>query len=96
MARGDSGRIVIEVEPEAKRQLYAALDLAGSTLKEWFIKRASDFYAETTQPPLFNLTDLPVGKARHQEINGSSTSSVKSTARKNRIHRKRARSRLAT
>jgi hypothetical protein len=91
MARGDSGRIVIEVEPEAKWQLYAALDLAGSTLKEWFIKRAADFCAETTQPSLFKLTDLPAGKARHQEMNGSSASPVKLIARKNRIHRKRAR-----
>jgi hypothetical protein len=54
MARGDSGRIVIEMEPEAKRQLYAALALTGSTLKDWFIKRAAEFCAEATQPSLFS------------------------------------------
>ena len=40
MARGESGRIVIEVEPEVKRRLYAALALSGSTLKHWFLKNA--------------------------------------------------------
>lgn len=50
MARGDSGRIVIEVGTETKRQPYAALDSAGSTLKEWFVKRAADFCPERTQP----------------------------------------------
>jgi hypothetical protein len=40
MARGESGRIVIEVEPEVKRRLYAALALSGSTLKDWFLKNA--------------------------------------------------------
>jgi len=55
MARGDSGRIVIEIEPEAKKQLYSALALAGSTLKDWFLKRASDFCADAVQPSLFSL-----------------------------------------
>jgi hypothetical protein len=68
MARGDSGRIVIEVEPETKRQLYAALDLTGSTLKEWFVKRAADFSAETTQPSLFKLTNHSPEKARDQQM----------------------------
>lgn len=40
MARGESGRIVIEVEPEVKRRLYAALALSGSTLKHWFLENA--------------------------------------------------------
>lgn len=53
MARGESGRIVIEVEPEVKRRLYSALALSGSTLKDWFIRAASDFCAETVQPSLF-------------------------------------------
>jgi hypothetical protein len=56
MARGKSGRIVIEVEPEVKQRLYAALALSGSTLKDWFIKTASDYCAETVQPTLFRST----------------------------------------
>lgn len=38
MARGDSGRVVIELEPELKRQLYSILAIQGLTLKEWFIR----------------------------------------------------------
>jgi len=55
MARGESGRIVIEVDPEQKRRLYAALALSGSTLKDWFIKNASDYCEVSNQPSLFNL-----------------------------------------
>ena len=40
MARGESGRIVIEVSPELKRQLYSALAIEGQTLKDWFIEAA--------------------------------------------------------
>lgn len=38
MARGISGRVVIELEPELKRQLYSILAVQGLTLKEWFIR----------------------------------------------------------
>jgi hypothetical protein len=56
MGRGESGRIVIEVEPEMKRRLYSALALTGSTLKDWFVKAAADFCVEALQPSLFNST----------------------------------------
>ncbi len=56
MPRGESGRIVIEIEPEMKRRLYAALALSGSTLKDWFIKNAANFCDESTQPSLFGTT----------------------------------------
>lgn len=43
MAIGTSGRIVIEVEPELKRQIYDALEQEGLTLKEWFLGNARQF-----------------------------------------------------
>lgn len=43
MSRGASGRIVLEVDPEAKRELYAALAREGLTLKAWFLKQAQDY-----------------------------------------------------
>jgi hypothetical protein len=43
MSVGASGRIVIEVEPELKRQLYEALEREGLTLKEWFLRNARGF-----------------------------------------------------
>ena len=43
MSTGDSGRIVIEVEPTLKRRLYSALAMESSTLKDWFILCAESY-----------------------------------------------------
>jgi DNA (cytosine-5)-methyltransferase 1 len=48
---GNSGRIVIDIEPELKRRLYAALSLSGSTLKEWFRKSAAMYCDEASGLP---------------------------------------------
>jgi hypothetical protein len=56
MPKGVSGRIVIEVEQNLKRQLYMAL--AGddnSTLKDWFVKAATNYIAEREQPRIPDL-----------------------------------------
>ena len=95
MARGDSGRIVIEVDPETKRQLYAALDLTGSTLKDWFVKRASDFCDETNQPSLFHPSDLAPSRARRDVTTRPNLQTAESLARKKRNHGKRSRSPMA-
>jgi len=47
---GNSGRIVIEIEPDLKRRLYAALSLSGSTMKDWFRKSAAAYCEEQKQP----------------------------------------------
>ena len=52
MAKGDSGRIVIEVDPELKRELYAILARDRSTLKDWFVQRANNYVASSVQPSL--------------------------------------------
>ena len=49
-----SGRVVIEIDPEQKRELYSALALAGSTLKDWFVRSAAEYCAESRQPNLFD------------------------------------------
>ncbi len=49
MSIGSSGRIVIEVEPSAKRELYAALARDGLTLKDWFLKSAESYLAQGHQ-----------------------------------------------
>ncbi len=43
MSIGNSGRIVIEIDPEFKQDLYAALEKEGMNLKQWFIKNAKDY-----------------------------------------------------
>lgn len=51
MSIGSSGRIVIEVEPNLKRELYAVLSMDGKTLKDWFVTQAESF-VESRQLPL--------------------------------------------
>ena len=41
MAVGKSNRIVVEVEPEFKAMVYAALKARGQTFKEWFTEQAA-------------------------------------------------------
>jgi DNA (cytosine-5)-methyltransferase 1 len=47
---GQSGRIIIDVEPELKRRFYSALSLGGITAKDWFIKAAAEYCEEKRQP----------------------------------------------
>lgn len=49
MAIGQSGRLVIEIDPELKRDLYAALEREGLTLREWFLKRAQHYLSDSSQ-----------------------------------------------
>jgi hypothetical protein len=52
--KAGSARIVIEVDPDLKRQLYSALAIENSTLKEWFVGAAQQYIAERRQPRLPN------------------------------------------
>lgn len=53
MAIGESGRIVLEVEPELKRKLYSVLALENRSLKDWFIALATQHIEAQQQPSLF-------------------------------------------
>jgi len=54
MPRGDSGRIVLEIDPGEKRKLYELLDTQGVTLKQWFLGQARNYVRETLEPTLFS------------------------------------------
>lgn len=56
MSKGESGRVVIEVEPALKRRLYSALAIENSTLKQWFINSAQQYVVEHEQPSLPEAT----------------------------------------
>ena len=56
MPIGDSGRIVLEVEPLLKRRLYSQLALEHMTLKDWFIAQAEQYVQAQQQPGLFGTT----------------------------------------
>jgi hypothetical protein len=54
MAKGTSGRIVVEIEPTLKRRLYSSLAMENLTLKQWFILEAEKYLQrqnETQQKP---------------------------------------------
>jgi hypothetical protein len=54
MAIGESGRIVIEVDPDFKKKLRRALALKETTLKDWFVKQAEEFVENSQQLKMFD------------------------------------------
>ena len=63
MARGESGRIVLEIDPAEKQELYNAVTRDGMTLKDWFLRRATEYLRERGQGQLFEagaLAETPV------------------------------------
>lgn len=53
VARGNSGRIVLEIEPSIKKELYDAIDKDGLTLRKWFLIEANRYLQERLQLRLF-------------------------------------------
>jgi hypothetical protein len=68
MARGQSGRIVIEVDPALKLELYAALARSNSTLKNWFVGKATRFCETQSQPDLFSSQQDKTGPTNALEV----------------------------
>ena len=52
MPVGNSGRIVIEIDPELKHELYSALTEQGLNLKQWFLGNAKIYLDQRVQPNL--------------------------------------------
>jgi len=61
-----SGRIVIEVEQNLKRELHSALLRDGITLKEWFVAQVTHFLADHQQLHL-TLDDVPQPLSRPKQ-----------------------------
>jgi hypothetical protein len=51
--------MVVELEPELKRRLYAALAVDGVTFKQWLIWQTERFLSDRDQPFLFAAEPLP-------------------------------------
>ena len=68
MARGSSGRIVIEIDPALKRTLYIALASEGITLKNWFIDEVARFVSERQQPTLPGMDPAKINKDRRNQV----------------------------
>ena len=73
MAKGSSGRIVIEVEPALKHELYVELARRALTLKAWFIGEATRFVETSRQPSLFVTEEL---NEHGQQVPGDEASSA--------------------
>jgi len=68
MAKGKSGRVVLEVDPLLKRRLHAELSYAGVSMKEWFVRQATAFL---DSPEALSVSEDPgkyVVKSRRCEI----------------------------
>jgi hypothetical protein len=52
MARGKSGKIVIEIDPELKSEIYRALELRGLNMKQWIEQEGRQLITSATQPEL--------------------------------------------
>jgi hypothetical protein len=52
MARGPSGRIVIEVGAALKDEIYCALEIEGFSMKQWFQRQATALISRAKQPEL--------------------------------------------
>ena len=62
MGIGSSGRIVIELPPDIKRELYSALARDGLSLKEWFLTQARSYIARSGQTELQFGTPNPMDR----------------------------------
>lgn len=52
MSIGNSGRLVIEIEPELKKELHAVLKKEGTNLKTWFLENVDHLLSEKGQQSL--------------------------------------------
>ena len=57
MPRSPSGRLVIDITPYEKQQLYVALARDNLTLKEWFRRRLAEYVDPGPQSALFTGDD---------------------------------------
>lgn len=82
MARGPSGKLVIEVDPALKDALHARLAAEKTTMKDWFIRQAEEYLRGQQALPLlpseYRLSPAPLLKVADQ----TSTASYKAGSSK--------------
>jgi len=90
MARGTSGRIVVEIDPKEKKELYDALTQDGFTLKDWFLQQSTRYLGNRNQVPLFApsveaaLSLLPPSERQRVRRSRGAASSPRITIRRKR------------
>lgn len=73
MARGESGRIVLEIDPSQKEDLYSALTRDGLTLKDWFLRQAAQYLCDKDQLLLFETPLVSEEQAPYKVKHESAT-----------------------
>ncbi len=66
MARGKSGRVVVDLDPLLKQELHAELARQDITLKDWLIAQARLYIESRRQPQLFG-SPPPIGDRGRNE-----------------------------
>lgn len=60
MAVGQSGRVVLEIDPVLKRALHSRLVAEGRSLKNWFLEQAGAYLSREQLPlPFPGLDSAP-------------------------------------
>ncbi len=49
MSIGSSGRVVLEIDPDLKKELYSSLALDGVNMKQWFLIKADEYLSNRDQ-----------------------------------------------
>jgi len=52
VAKGSSGRLVIEIDPSVKKELYERLGEKGLNMREWFLINANAYLKKNKQSSL--------------------------------------------
>tara|TARA_B110000046_G_scaffold88643_1_gene96717 strand:+ start:1239 stop:1430 length:192 start_codon:yes stop_codon:yes gene_type:complete len=52
VAKGSSGRLVIEIDPSIKKELYERLGEKGLNMREWFLINANAYLKKNKQSSL--------------------------------------------
>ena len=52
MAKGSSGRLVIEIDPLIKKELYERLGEKGLNMREWFLINANAYLKQNKEGSL--------------------------------------------
>jgi hypothetical protein len=52
VAKGSSGRLVIEIDPSIKKELYDRLGEKGLNMREWFLINANAYLKQNKQGSL--------------------------------------------
>ena len=63
MAKGSSGRLVIEIDPLIKKELYERLGEKGLNMREWFLINANAYLKQNKQNSLLIGADSQKAKS---------------------------------